>query len=178
MRVLRSSFLAIVALAVSPAIGSAQQSEEVWPIAAVVVGSRVRLSTVGGELRGVVAALDEKTLALRGQDGPPIPIPMTSITALDISIRSKRQTLKGLCIAVPIFALIGLTRSVDPNNCGAESGNACSRALAVAGSTLTGAALGAGIGALIKSDRWAPVTLNSPRSDAGPQGTHGFRVAV
>ena len=179
MSVLQSSFLA-AALVALPVVDSAQQPQEVPLSSLVGVGARVRLSStaVGGTLRGIVAAVDEKVLTLSREGGPPVTLPLTSITALEMSTSRKRNTLKGLGIGVLSGVLLGFVLPVDSSDCGIYSDNLCSRGEALGVMAFGGAAWGAGIGALIKSDRWSPITLNPPRAAAGSQPSRGLRVAV
>ena len=86
---------------------------------------------------------------------------MASITSLEVSLGRKRNTIRGLVIGAASGVLIGVIAPVDPNNCGYYSDNFCSREKALLGGVVGGGGLGAGIGALIKSDRWSRVTVNA-----------------
>jgi hypothetical protein len=168
MRDVRIVFVVIVLLGF-PSIGAAQEridhgkpADPAEPSLAspLTPGSRVRVwSTVVQELRGVVLAIDETNLTLGLEDRPPLEIPVSSITNVDVSIGEKSHTLRGTIIGGVGMALLGLTWSVDPNDCSDDSIHFCSRSEAVGAGALTGALLGALVGALIRSEEWAPMTI-------------------
>jgi hypothetical protein len=141
----------------------------------LAIGSRVRITSTAlqGRPKGLVVALDESVVTLATDGGLPVKIPLASITALETSLGRKRNWLKGAAIGAVGGLIVGLAAPVDPNDllCGSSSysTNFCSRGEAVATSSLGGAVLGAGIGALIRSDRWSAVTLTVAR----PQGRYG-----
>jgi hypothetical protein len=56
---------------------------------------------------------------------------------------------------------MGLTMDVDSTRCEFDDNYFCSRGAALALMGTTSAALGAGIGALVKSDVWIPVALDT-----------------
>lgn len=167
---LRSPIIAGV-LSILAVTTSAQESHKTSVASVLAVGGRVRLrsTAVQGRPQGLVVALDEAVLTLATDGGVPVKIPLTSITALETSLGRKRNTLKGLGIGAVSGLLLGLALPVDPNNCGYYSSNACSRGEAVSAGAVGFGLVGAGIGALIKNDRWSPVTLNVAR----PQARHG-----
>jgi hypothetical protein len=164
----------VAALAALPAGAAAQDAAS--GVDLLSVGSRVRFtsSAIQGRMKGLVVALDGGTMTLAGDEGGvPLKVPVASITALEASVGKKRHWLRGMLIGGGIGLLVGITGPVDESYCGGESGNFCSREEAVIGGTLVSAGLGAGIGALFKTDRWAPVTLGATRSGSG-----GRRAAV
>ena len=177
---LRATTMAFI-LATLAAAASAQEQTKAPLTSILVVGSRVRLVSTAVQARpqGLVVALDESTLTLATDAGTPLKLPTSSITALETSLGRKRNTLKGLGIGVVSGLLLGLAFSVDPNDCGYYSSHFCSRGEAVAGGALGFAALGAGVGALVKSDRWSPVLLGAParRARHGPPAA-GLGVTI
>ncbi len=143
------------------------------PLSSVlVIGSRVRItsSTFDARPTGMVTALDEGELTIAIDERIPLKVPLASITRLETSLGRKRNTLKGLGIGAASGLLLGLVMPVDPDNCGYYSDNFCSRGESLLGGTLGAALIGAGIGALIKSDRWSRLTLNAtgPASNGRP----------
>ena len=135
-------------------------------------------SVVGSSISGYVTALDEKSLTLSRDGGPPIALPVASITSLQMVTGSRRATVKGLWLGAAIGGVLGLAAKVDPDYCGGDTGNLCSRGEAIGASALGGAVIGTVIGVLIKSDRWAPVTLNAFRPNARARRSPGLQVAV
>src|SRR6266487_806378 len=83
---------------------------------------------------------------------------------MDMSIGRKRRWREGLVIGALTGVAAGFTTHVDPTYCPAlYSDNACSRGAAVASSMFGLGLLGTGIGALIKTERWAPIVgLGAP----------------
>ena len=146
------------------------------------VGSRVRLRSevVGGEHRGLIVALDDHAVTLAGDGGGvPLKLPLGSITAAETSIGRKRHTLRGVAIGAAVGLALGATYAVDPQDCGPDSSHFCSRSEALAAGSLGGAGLGALVGALVKTDRWAPITLKAAGPPGGPRGrSMGLAVAV
>lgn len=164
----------------SATLAAAQEPTEGSFASVLTVGSRVRvLSTaVQGRLRGVVVAIDETVLTLAPDDRALVKVPVRSITQADLSLGRKRNTLKGLVIGGVSFAALGLTFSVDPEDCGPESLKFCSRGEAVSGGALVGVLLGTGIGALIESERWAPMTIGLRTPAAARRGDRAIEVAL
>ena len=152
------------------------------PLPLVAVGSKVRLHStqVGGQLRGIVAALDEKQLTLAREDGAPAIVPLNTLTSLDRVVGRKRKWLKGLAIGAGIGVLLGFVVPEDAEDplCEHDGNNLCSRGEAMAIGMFSGALWGTGIGALFKGDVWAPVTLK-PQQSAVASGHRksGFALA-
>ncbi len=175
MRFLR--VLSVVTLLFGSAtLGAAQEPPEASLASMLAVGTRVRvLSTaVQTRLRGVVVAVDETVLTLVPDGGLPLKIPLRSVTGMDVSLGQKSNWLKGLGIGVLSGVALGFAFPVDRQDCGPEAPNFCSRGEAIAGSTIVFGALGAGIGAFIKSDRWAPISVGLQTQGAA----RGRAVAV
>lgn len=146
----------------------------------LTVGTRVRVlsTTVHARIRGVVVAVDETVITLAPEGGLPLKLPLRSITEMDVSLGTKRNALWGLAIGVLSGIAFGLVLPVDPENCGPETTNFCARSHAIAGGTLLPGPLGIGIGALIKSDRWAPISVGLRTSGAATGPAVEVAVAV
>jgi hypothetical protein len=157
-----SAFTITVLLSAAVA-ASSQDVVPPSPLPLVDVGSRVRLrsNALAGQPRGLVVALDDNLLTLATDGGVPLKIPVSSVTSMDTSLGRKRRTLEGLALGVVSGALLGLSFKVDPGNCGEYSLNSCSRGEAVAEGAMGFGLIGAGVGALIKSDRWSAVRLRA-----------------
>ncbi len=138
----------------------------------VGIGNRVRLesSAVRGHMQGLVVGLDDEVLTLAADNGVPIKVPARSITSLEVSLGRRRHALEGLGIGLAGGLLFGLVAPVDKWDCGDRSPNFCSRGQAIGGSTFGFGLIGAGVGALIRTDRWGVVPLHAP----GPQAQDGF----
>jgi hypothetical protein len=155
---------AVTLLLSSAAAGAAQEPPDLSLASTLAPGTRVRVvSTAAPSVNGVVLAADETTVTLARENGPALKIPTHSIIGMDMNIGHKRRWREGLGIGVLTGVLIGFTATVDPTYCGSYSGNSCSRGEAVASGMVGGGLLGTGIGALIKTDRWAPIVgLGAP----------------
>lgn len=160
---------------------SAAPAQEQAPLSAALgIGSRVRLvsTSVGTPLKGTVVGLDDKSLSLAQEMGPVLQIPLPAVAKLDVSRGHKRHWLRGLGAGLLAGTLIGLTFSVDPDDCDVESSNFCSRGEAIAGGALVFGTVGVVVGSLVKSEQWAPVTLGTRPGLAMAGRPRGFQMAV
>lgn len=181
MRYVRAVCVCLALLTCATVVVAQEQEPLPDSLASVLtVGGRVRVvsTALKAQVHGAVIAVDDTMVTLAQDDGPPLRIPLQSIAHMDASLGRKRNTLKGLLIGTASFAALGFAFPVDPNDCGPYSDNLCSRGEAVAGSALVGAALGAGIGALIKSERWTPITVALKTPRATRRGARPVAVAV
>lgn len=146
----------------------------------LTVGARVSvLSTAAQrEVSGVLVAVDDKVLALAPEGAVPLKVPVESILRVKVGAGKKRHWLRGLGIGVVAGLLSGLAFRVDPDDCGDRTTNFCSRGEAIAGGALGFGALGAGIGALVKTERWIPLTWGPNASTGGGPAGRGAGVRV
>jgi hypothetical protein len=149
---------ALTSLAVA---GRPDDTQSVLP-PEVQLGSRVRLRTsdVPAGVEGLVVALDDRVLTIAADKGVPVKVPVTSLTSLQVGSGKKRNALKGFIIGAAV-GLLGY--ALDDQR--EESG----------GLWLGSPLLGAGIGALVKTDRWHDVPV---RSSTGRMGTSTHPAAV
>ena len=132
-------------------------------------GARVRVQApevVAGRLEATVIARRRDTVTLTMPRGAPIPVPLTAITAAEVSRgRSHRDgAVKGLAWGMGVGLAAGMisaiTYDAQSNACGAEPcENDYSPGEVVAGGLLTGAMLGAGIGAIKGAEHWQRLTI-------------------
>lgn len=147
---------------------------------ALSIGSRVRFTSTSVQtpLKGTVVGLDDRSLTVAPEAGPPLTIPLPELARLDVGRGHKRHWLRGLGAGLLVGLALGLTFPVDPDDCDADSANFCSRGEALLGSTLVFGTVGVGVGGLVRSEQWAPVTLGmTPRPSSAGQ-PRGFRLAV
>jgi hypothetical protein len=160
-----------IAIAASlTAVGAARAEPESGAAPTIEVGSRVRLEAptlARKRLEGTVIGLGEKALVVRRNGLEPLSVPREAITRLDVRTGQRRWTLRGALVGAGAgLVAVGLT-------CGGGDGG-CGQAAPV----VTYAALaGAGIGALIKSDRWQAVPLDRVRITHTP-APRGVGLAV
>jgi len=88
-------------------------------------------------------------------------LPTQSVTRLELKTGSKRHWLIGLAAGAAVGLAVGATSDVDPVACKYDYNYECSRGEALAIYGLGFAGLGAGVGALVKTDRWTPVALDA-----------------
>jgi hypothetical protein len=184
MRLMSTPFL-VLTLAVPATDVSAQSLPSVAPVVAptpqsappvaepalltLPMGARVRLRTdaaPGGWMKGILASADSASVAIVPENAPPLGgsqlrVPSASIARFEMATGTKRQWLPGLIAGAAFGLLIGVTADVDPVACQYDIDYECSRgeALALYGGTM--AAVGAGVGALVKRDVWTPVALDA-----------------
>lgn len=138
----------------------------------LTTGTRVRVTVRedGGERRlvGPLRTFDGEALTLTPEGGTGrVTVPRTKITRIDVSrgsrSRAGRGALVGAVLGLAAIAIAESTRGEDyeaPDNYG----------LIVAGSIAGGAVVGAGVGALLRSENWEsqPWAVGPPRRAAGP----------
>jgi hypothetical protein len=164
----------VLALALTASSAVAQQAPNAASapepaLLTLPMGSKVRLQTKaapGQWMKGVLVRADSASVAFVPEDAPPLganqmSLPSASVGRFELRTGRKRQWLWGLAAGAALGLVIGATTDIDPVACQYDSNYECSRgeALALYGFTMAG--LGAGIGALIKTDRWSPVALDA-----------------
>ena len=162
------------------------------------MGARVRLQTAaapGSWMRGILLSADSASIGLVPENAPPLGanqlvVPSTSVGRFELQTGIKRHWLHGLVAGLALGVALGFTLNVDPVACKYDYDYACSRGEAVAYSGLGSGAIGAGIGALIKTERWTPVAVDAlappaprvsglaPRLRMLPRGGVELAVAV
>lgn len=139
------------------------------PALELPVGARVRVRTYpakGDWIEGVLAGADSGTIALVPEGAPPLgpnqlKLPREAVTRFELATGNKRQWLPGLVVGAALGVALGFAMDVDPVRCEFDDNYFCSRAGAVAAMGATSAAMGAGIGALVRKDVWTPVALEA-----------------
>ena len=164
----------VTTLAFVTSVSSPVRADDIAPVgmSGVMVGSRVRLTAptvLQGKLQGAITAMDEKAVVLAADSGVPVVVPREAITSLDVSAGRKKNALKGTVIGAAAGAVLMLVAApVDPNNCGVDSPNVCSRGQGVGIGAVGGAVWGVLIGSFIKTDRWMHAPTGSWRVDVKP----------
>jgi len=165
-------FVGMAIASMAPVANAASSQEEPSISSPITAGNRIRLvapAAVTGRIEGTVIQLDGKSLLVGGNGRRPISVPREAITQLEVSTGRRRQTLKGLWLGAGIGALwmgaaCGLYADCDDG------------ASPILGGAASGALLGAGIGALIKRDRWSTVPLDRVRIAIVPTPRRGVRL--
>jgi hypothetical protein len=204
MRVKRELILAVI-LGLPASGATAQSAVPPAPQAAaepvlltLPMGSRVRMQTMaasGGWIKGILVSADSASVALVPENAPPLGanqlrVPSASVARFELATGKKRHWLPGLVIGAALGLALGATSDVDPVACEFDYNYECSRGEALALYGVSLAAVGAGIGALVKTDRWTPVALDAlapppprvsgiaPQLRALPGGGVGLGIAV
>jgi hypothetical protein len=169
-----SNVVLAVALSVAAGSAGAQQAPPSSPavepaLLTLPMGAQVRLRTTaapGQWMKGILASADSSSVALVPEGAPPLGpnqlrMPSASVSRLELKTGSKRQWLWGLAIGAVAGLATGATADVDPIACEYDYNYECSRGAALALYGITMAGLGAGVGALVKTDLWTPVALDA-----------------
>lgn len=169
---------ALMALAMVLAAGRLACAEEVaGTLPPLRLGNVVRLEmeTASAPVEGIVTRIDEDGVRLE-TNGHGLTLPIESITGAEARVGRRRQWLKGLVIGGGLGLLAGQLWEVDPDpkRCRPNSGAPfCTRGAARANGLIGYGAIGAGIGALRWSDRWAPVDVR-----AGAEHERALRLRI
>lgn len=144
--------------------------------AALIVGSRIRVtsSTIQSRVPGIIESIEDGVLTLRTNGGALVKFSLPSISRVDVSLGRKRSVLQGLAVGALAGFFIGFAPDVDPNLCGSDDPNFCSRGEALAGMTLTMGGIGAAVGTFIKRERWTRIEI----APSIPPGAGTARLAV
>jgi len=167
-----------------PGIDAVAQAASEPPVIQLPVGARVRLRVAASPERWVNGSLtdaDSGSLALLPEGAPPfagreLRLRRESVSQLEIATRRKRQWLAGLVVGAAVGVALGFAVDVDPVQCEFDSDYACSRGEAIALVGVGTAALGAGVGALVKKDVWMPVALDALGPPPARVGAGGPRL--
>jgi hypothetical protein len=165
---------ALATMLLVPAEARAQEP----PASPVTVGTRVRVrapSVAKGRVEGTVVEIDEKSLLIGvSEDRAPLRVPRQAITQLDVNAGKHRRVLKGMIIGAGLgaasFAVLLASTDLGPST--------SDYAEAAGLGALGGGILGAGIGALIQTDRWSPVPAERVRLSLGPARGRGMAVSL
>jgi hypothetical protein len=160
--------LMAVILAADPPAALAQAPPAPPPLK-LPAGVRVRVWTysMGGQrIEGTLLAADASGITLVPKGTHPLltgemRLPAPDVTRLDVALEKKRHWWQGALIGAAVGAALAFTDDVDPVLCELNENVLCSRGEAVLEYGLAFTAIGAGIGALIKTDRWTPVALDA-----------------
>ena len=190
--------LVLVTIVASPSVARAQAPAEPVPLT-LPMGARVRVQTTaapGSWMKGILVSADSSTIAMVPEHAPPLGanqlrLPSASIGRFELHTGSKRHWLIGLAAGVAVGVAVGATTNeIDPVACEYDYNYACSRGEAIALYGATFGAIGAGIGALVKTDRWTPIAVDAlgpppprvsgivPRVRALPRGGVELALAV
>jgi len=170
-------FAMLAALLSSGTLSAQDGADRRLPVA---LGGRVRVqsSEVQGRLTGVVTALDDRSLSLLLDGGPPLSLRLDSLTSIESSLGSKRNAAKYAAFGALLGAALGLTVAVDANDCGPDNTKFCSRGEAVGAMTLGMAAIGALVGSAVRTERFAPIALAPVAPIRSGDRALGVAVAV
>jgi hypothetical protein len=126
------------------------------------VGQRVRITRSSQEppLVGSLYQVDDRQLVIDDGKGAFTSVPTADVRKIELTMGKRSNVVRGAIIGASIGVALGVTAVValcDDNDCINEGG-----AIAVLG--LGGGALGAIVGAPIRTERWQSVPLDGVRS--------------
>ena len=182
MRRIRKGFAVIsllVQAAAAPAVAQTPASS--------LAGARVRVTVAGGPagaptgdpaanapavraaagaptrvLVGRIARIDERVLILSDASGPPTEILLSDVQNLELSVGEHRNAGRGALIGGGVGMLVGaVAGAIEGGQCEGDwfcPGAGGGAALGAIGLGGIGAAVGLGIGALVKTERWSEVS--------------------
>jgi hypothetical protein len=158
-------FLAVLGTG-APALAQAPPAP---PSLKLPAGIRVRVRTYslpGQTIEGTLVSADSDGVSLVPRSDPPLlggemKLPAADVTRMDVALGKKSHWWQGAVIGAVLGLAVAFTDDVDPVLCEVNENVLCSRGEALAVYGLTSTAIGAGIGALIKTDRWTPVALDT-----------------
>ena len=130
----------------------------------------------GQKTEGILVGLSDESLALAGSAGT-IQIPRQSVAGIDTWAGERKRALKGALIG--LISGVALDFTSEPY-CTSGNGlpNGCSRAASATETALGGAVVGAGIGLLVKTTNWIPVSLNGLRASEPTPGPEDLAVRL
>lgn len=169
-----ATVLALVLLL--PGVASAQAQA----ISPVSVGSRIRIqapASIQGRVEGTVMAMDETSLLVSTNDQRPLTVRRQDIASLEVSAGRQRSVIQGTVIGA-IAGILLLQTSVRDQCAGNDTACYTDRSRATVDGLVGGAVWGAGIGALIKRDRWMAVPVESVRVSVTPSRGRGVRLSL
>lgn len=167
---MRQRALILAVMLVVPVGGALAQPVADPALLTLPMGARVRLQSLaapGNWVKGVLVGADSTGVAIVPENAPPLGanqlrLPSASVARFELATGKKRQWLWGLVVGAALGVAVGATADVNPDTCDyTYSYEFCSRGEAVAASVAVLGAMGAGIGALVKTDRWTPVALDA-----------------
>ena len=165
-----STRLRVITLAVLSVALPAQGEDS---LSGLSVGARVRLTAPSVSSRPLVGKLVRQhgtAFEISQDDGSSTSVSISSIAKLQVSSGKKRNTLVGafggaaLGVGITLIAL----RCQHTGYC-EDTGGYIKAGLVVLGGG--GAAIGAVVGTLIRTEQWTTVPVPAPRPDSAPGGT-------
>ena len=143
-------------------------------------GDRIRLKAPGVADRTIIGRLrraDQSALAVTRDDGSVVDVPRAAIQELEIARGRRSHAKKGAIIGAAAGAGFVLAAFAAEKGC--DSDPRCGIYSSVFATVFgaTGALVGAGIGAMVKTDRWVKVDPGRVRVGVAPTG-RGVVVSV
>ena len=179
----RFSFVvALVATFLCP--GELQAQDEAGPIS---VGSRVRFqapTVIKGSVQGTVMEVDDESLLVNTDEHRPFRVSRTAITQLEVAVGRQRNARKGLIIGAAVGAVLLGFLAATPKDSDCPPDDPALQACldnrnSIMARVFPAATLeGAGIGALIKSDRWSSVPRERVQFGLAPTRGKGLGLAL
>jgi hypothetical protein len=144
----------------------------------VTIGARARVtapSVSAGCVEGTLAAVDSETLTIVSEDDDRrVEVPRSRITKLEVVKGKKSRWAIGALVGAGAGVLLGVVASNPPSS--ADQFQIDGGAVAVCGAV--GAAGGALVGAVLRTDRWTSVPADTVTLSIGPVPGPGIALAM
>ncbi len=146
-------------------------------------GARVRVLAPGalaGRLTGIVIARTADSLTISRANASPLAIPMSRLTSVELS-RGKSHAagaLKGLVIGAGVGLVLGLTPIPEPTCTSRGCDPELTRGEFLGSMILGSGGVGAGIGAIVGSERWDRYQLPARVGLILPSRGHGAGLSL
>jgi hypothetical protein len=172
---MRGRFL--ISTAAAMVLGALAASAEAADEHAVRIGDQVRVtapSVSPKTIQGSLAAVDRERLSVSTTAGTRVEVPRFRIAKLEVLRGSKSRWGIGALIGAGAGVLLGLVASNPPSS--ADHFQVDGGAVAVCGAV--GAAGGALVGAVLRTDRWTTVPGDTVTLGIGPVSGRGVALAM
>jgi hypothetical protein len=143
-------------------------------------GARARVQQGSKAVTGTLVSLDSAGLVIATGKADTVTVPRASITAIEVSTGTRSHAGKGALIGLGTGLLTGVVVGIAAS--GSDDGEFLDASSGewAAGVGLTGAVIGTGVGAIIgaviRTDKWAPAVL--PTVGIRGHGPDDKRVAI
>ena len=172
---MRVSSVVVLALLTTSVNGHAQANTTT-----LAPGARIRVQQGSQTVTGTLLSLDSAGLVIVTGKADSVTVPRASITAVEVSTGTRSHAGKGALIGLGTGLLTGVVVGIASS--GSDDGDFFdfSSGEWAAGVGLTGAVIGTGVGAIvgavIRTDKWAPAVL--PTVGIRGYGPDDKRVAI
>ncbi len=164
-RLLPTSLVLLLSMPCLPVLADEASS------APLAEGDRVRVRASGAADRAIVGRLlraDQGALAVTRDDGSVVDVPRSAIQALETLRGRRSQANKGAAIGAGAGAGVVLAQTAAEGGCDPDRGGCAVNVAAGLVYAALGALVGAGIGSMVRTDRWVKVDPGRVKVSVAP----------